>query len=312
VLYERALPATRFPLVQLSMFRIPSFRVGVAISAAFIAGIPAFFFTFSLLLQVGLGFSALHAGLTTVPWSIGTAVASAMSIRVAPKLGRYTVGIGSLIGVVGVFGIIITLFVVGTGVSSYVLIPSFVVAGAGLGGVIAPLLNVILAGVPPRDAGSASGVLTTFQQLGGAIGVAIVGVLFFGLLSSHASASVSDVTPALRAQLTAMHVPPQQVGQSIATFTRCFEAQAQASDPTAPIAGCPSTTSTSSPTSPVSAAFGSAAKQALAETFVTSERLILFLIVGFWALTGLLSLLLPRTQAHARAGAPAGATAGAH
>jgi EmrB/QacA subfamily drug resistance transporter len=200
VLYERALPATRFPLVQLSMFRIPSFRVGVAISAAFIAGIPAFFFTFSLLLQVGLGFSALHAGLTTVPWSIGTAVASAMSIRVAPKLGRYTVGIGSLIGVVGVFGIIITLFVVGTGVSSYVLIPSFVVAGAGLGGVIAPLLNVILAGVPPRDAGSASGVLTTFQQLGGAIGVAIVGVLFFGLLSSHASASVSDVTPSLRAQ----------------------------------------------------------------------------------------------------------------
>ena len=60
-------------------------------------------------------------------------------------------------------------------------------SGLGLGTVIAPLLNIILAGVPGRDAGSASGVLTTFQQLGGAIGVAIVGVVFFGLLSSRAA-----------------------------------------------------------------------------------------------------------------------------
>src|SRR6202050_2699931 len=58
VLYERSLPSTRFPLVALSLFRIRSFSVGVAISAIFIAGIPAFFFTFSLMVQVGLGFSA--------------------------------------------------------------------------------------------------------------------------------------------------------------------------------------------------------------------------------------------------------------
>src|ERR1700693_916036 len=186
ILYERSLPATRFPLVQLSMFRIPSFRVGVAIAAVFIAGIPAFFFTFSLMLQVGLGYSALHAGLTTIPWSLGAAFASAMSTRIAPRLGKWTIAIGSSLLVIGMLGLILTLHIRGTNVTSYDLIPTFLISGIGLGTVIAPRLNIILAGVPGRDAGSASGVLTTFQQLGGAIGVAVVGVVFFGLLSRRA------------------------------------------------------------------------------------------------------------------------------
>ncbi|MBV8527358.1 MAG: MFS transporter [Candidatus Dormibacteraeota bacterium] len=315
VLYERSLPKTSFPLVELEMFRIRSFRVGVAISAAFIAGIPSFFFVFSLLLQVGLGFSALHAGLTTIPFSIGTAVASVMSTRVAPKLGRYTIGIGSLVGVAGMLGIIITLTLQGTAVSSWELIPAFVVSGLGLGSVLAPLLNVILAGVPPRDAGSASGVLTTFQQLGGAIGVAVVGVVFFGLLSSNATTSVNGVTPQLRAQLTAANLPPSVVDQQVATFTRCFVEEAKSTDPTQPIAGCPSPSAAPQPGNPVSQAFASAAKSALATTFVSSERTILWFNVGFWALTALLSLLLPRTErrgAPAGAGAPATAGAGAH
>ena len=319
VLYERSLPKTSFPLVELDMFRIPSFRTGVAISAAFIAGIPSFFFVFSLFLQVGIGFSALHAGLTTVPWSIGTAVASVMSTRLAPKLGRYIIGIGSLIGVAGIIGIIITLYAQGTSVTSWTLIPSFLVAGIGLGTVLAPLLNVILSGVPPRDAGSASGVLTTFQQLGGAIGVAVVGVVFFGLLSSNAITATTpqaSVTTQLRSQLTAAGLPPAAVDQQVATFTRCFRAEAASSDPTQPIAGCPSQSTTSAqPTTPVAAAFASAAKQALATTFVTSERTILWFNVGFWALTALLSLMLPSTarrQAPAGAGTPATAGAGAH
>ena len=75
VLYERSLPTSAFPLVQLSLFGISSFRIGLLISLTLLAGIPAFFFTFSLMVQVGLGFSALNAGLTTIPWSLGTAVA---------------------------------------------------------------------------------------------------------------------------------------------------------------------------------------------------------------------------------------------
>ncbi len=295
VLYERSLPSTRFPLVQLSLFSIPSFRIGVAISAVFIAGIPAFFFTFSLMLQVGLGFSALNAGLTTIPWSLASAVASAMSARVAPRLGKWTIAIGSSLLVIGMLAIILTLHLQGTKVTGWDLIPSFLISGLGLGTVIAPLLNIILAGVPGRDAGSASGVLTTFQQLGGAIGVAVVGVVFFGLLGSRASTAIATVTPQLHAQLAGANLPPSQADAAISRFTTCFKKQASSSDPTAPIPGCPTAGATPS-SNPVTNAFGNAARIALGRDFVTSVERILFFNVGFWALTGMLSMLLPRVR----------------
>jgi EmrB/QacA subfamily drug resistance transporter len=295
VLYERSLPSSRFPLVQLSLFRIRSFSVGVAISAVFIAGIPAFFFTFSLMVQVGLGFSALNAGLTTIPWSLASAVASVMSTRLAPRLGKWTIAIGSGLLVIGILGVILTLNLAGTSLTGGELIPSFLISGFGLGTVIAPLLNIILAGVPPRDAGSASGVLTTFQQLGGAIGVAVVGVVFFGLLSSRASDAVTTVTPQLQSQLAAAHLPPSQADLAVSKFTTCFTKQASSSDPSAPAPGCPSA-STSTSSNPVSAAFASAAQRALGLDFVTSVERILFFNVGFWALTGVLSMLLPRAR----------------
>ena len=318
IVYERRLPATAFPLVQLSMFRIRSFSVGVAISAVFIAGIPAFFFTFSLMLQVGLAYSALNAGLTTIPWSIGAAVASVMSTRVAPRLGRYTIAIGAVLGVLGVIGIMITLHLRGTAVTGYDLIPSFALAGLGLGSVIAPLLTVLLAGVPPRDAGSASGVLTTFQQLGGAVGVAIVGVVFFSMLSTQATSAAAAGTPQLRSELTAAGVPPAQAGQMVAQFERCFQEQASSSDPSQPVPGCPSPSATNAqPANPVTRAFAGAAQAALAQSFVTTEQTILFFNVAFWLLTALLSLALPRVQhSGPHAGTtqrpPAGAAAGAH
>ncbi|HXZ99502.1 MAG TPA: MFS transporter [Candidatus Binatia bacterium] len=298
VAYERRLPSTSFPLVQLSMFRIRSFTIGVLISAVFIAGIPAFFFTFSLMLQVGLGFSALHAGLTTIPWSVATAVASAVSTRVAPRLGRYTIAIGAALGMLGIAGIFLTLHLSGTGVNSYELTPSFVLAGLGLGTVIAPLLTVILAGIPPKHAGSASGVMTTFQQLGGAIGVAVVGVVFFALLSGGAATSVAKVTPQLRSQLTAAHLPPAAVDQSLARFAHCFEELSTSSDPTQPVPGCPSP---EAPSTHAQTAVGTAVSQAgghaLADSFVSAEQLVLFFNIGFWALTALLSLGLPRVGA---------------
>jgi len=306
ILYERSLPVARFPLVQLSLFRIPSFRIGVAIAAVFIAGVPAFFFTFSLMLQVGLGFSALHAGLTTLPWSVGAAFASAMSTRVAPRLGKWTIAIGSALLVAGILGIMITLHLQGTDVTSWDLIPSFLISGLGLGTVIAPLLNIILAGVPGRDAGSASGVLTTFQQLGGAVGVAIVGVVFFGLLSGRAATAVGTVTPQVRAQLSAAGIPAAEVDGTVATFTRCFKAQAASSDPSQPVPGCPSVSAPPS-SNPVAGTLSRAARLALGRDFVTSVERILFFNLGFWALTGVLSMFLPRVRPHQ---APGGAHAG--
>ena len=69
----------------------------------------------------------------------------------------------------------------------WAVIPGLVVAGAGLSLLVIPLVNVVLAATPREAAGAASGQFTTAQQLGGALGVAIVGSLYFAQLESHAA-----------------------------------------------------------------------------------------------------------------------------
>lgn len=81
------------------------------------------------------------------------------------------------------------------------LIPMFI-AGLGGGFFIAPVTNVVLAGISSRDAGSASGALATAQQVGAALGIAVVGVIFFGLLGMNANTSSAAALPQLRYELT--------------------------------------------------------------------------------------------------------------
>jgi len=300
VLYERSLPAARFPLVQLSMFNIRSFSAGLVIALVLMAGIPSFFFTFSLVLQVGLGWSALHTGLTTIPWSVAAAFASIMSTRLAPRLGRWIITLGSGLLVAAMLGVILTLHLRGTSLTSWDLVPTFIVAGLGMGTVVAPLLNILLAGVPPRHAGSAAGVLTTFQQLGAAIGIAVVGVVFFGLLTSRAPSAISLVTPQLSAQLTRADVPAPAVSSAVGTFAHCFETEAASSNPQQPPPGCRASAG------PAAAAFSTAGQSATALDFISSAERALFFMVGFWTLTGLLSLLLPRVHLGGGHGAPGG------
>lgn len=303
VLYERSLGRDRFPLVQLSLFRIRAFAVGVVIAAFFLAGIPAFFFTISLMMQLGLGWSALHAGLTIIPYSLGTAISSAMSTRIAPRLGKYTITLGSALLCAGTLGVILTLRITGASVTSYDLIPAFVVGGLGLGTVIAPLLNVILAGVPGRDAGSASGVLTTFQQLGGAIGLAVIGVVFFGLLGGRAETVTATVAPALQTQLVVdYHFPAAAAKSAVAGFDQCFDETASETDPTVVPPSCRS--ADAQVTAPVKGLFAREGQDALARDFVTTNERTLLVNIGLWLVTGLLALLLPR----ARSRPPAGGT----
>src|SRR4030095_9785951 len=108
----------------------------------------------------------------------------------------------------------------------------------GLGGVAPPLVTVALAGIRGQDAGSASGVLTTVQQVGGAVGVALIGVIFFGLLGSQAAAVADDVIPGLQRDLQAAGLPPAVTQQVAAGFRTCFEDRANAKDPSAVPARC--------------------------------------------------------------------------
>ncbi|HEY6377771.1 MAG TPA: MFS transporter [Candidatus Dormibacteraeota bacterium] len=281
------------PLVRPSLFGNRAFTLGLMGSLIFFSGIPSFFFILSLTLQIGLHFSALHTGLTTFPFALGSAVASVTSVRLAPRLGKRILYVGCALLAVGMLAIAVVVNANGTALTGLELAAPLLVCGIGLGFVVAPILNIILAGIAGRDAGAASGVLTTVQQVGAAVGIAIVGVIFFGLLSSRGPQSAAAVLPQLHADLVAAQpgAPPAAINAQVQTFETCFVQRAQATDPSQVPSGCPQPSAGS--TNPVEAAFAQAANQALGINFTAAlERSVFYQVIVF-ALTGVLCTQLP-------------------
>ncbi|HEV8374289.1 MAG TPA: MFS transporter [Actinomycetota bacterium] len=298
-LWERRKKATDgSPLVDPALFRQRAFVAGLLVAGIFFMGIPAFFLIFTLWLQIGLGFSALHAGLTGVPFAVGSALASAASVRLAPRLGRRILSAGSLLLAAGMLGLIWTVDRYGGATHSWQLIPALAVCGLGLGSVIAPLVNIVLAGIRRQDAGSASGVLTTVQQVGGAIGVAVIGVIFFGLLGSHAATVGNQLAPRLRTELEATGMPGQASRQVVAGFQTCFQDRANAKDPSATPASCARAQAAGQ--GRVGQVVAATAEDARRQNFSDAlERTLLFEVAVFLACF-LLTFLLPGARGPAR------------
>lgn len=172
-------------LLPLGLFTDRGFSAGLAVQLAFQASVIGMLFVLSITVQSGFGFSAWEAGLVVLPFSIAAALTSGAAAALVAKLGRTLVGVGALLQAAGAAWSIAVI--AGGGHPSVVgLIGPMAVAGAGLGLVVVPLTDVVLAAVPVKDAGSASGTLSTFQQVGAALGIAIVGTVLF---TSAASSS---------------------------------------------------------------------------------------------------------------------------
>jgi EmrB/QacA subfamily drug resistance transporter len=284
------------PLIDLDLFRQRSFVPGLAVAGIFFMGIPAFFLTFSLWLQIGLGFTALHAGLTGIPFAVGSALASAASVRLAPALGRRILSVGSLLLVAGMATLIWTVDRYGGAIHSWQLIPALLVCGLGLGSVVAPLVNVVLAGIRGQDAGAASGVLSTVQQVGGAVGVAVIGVIFFGLLGSQAAGVADDVLPGLRAELQGAGLPPAVTQQVAAGFRTCFEDRSNAKDPSAVPASCARAQAQGQSQPQLAQVVEATADSARRQNFSQAFQRTLLFEIGVFLASFLLVFLLPQAR----------------
>ena len=293
---RRKTAADGSPLVDLGLFRQRAFVAGLLVAGIFFMGIPAFFLTFTLWLQIGLGFTALHAGLTAIPFAVGSALASTASVRLAPRLGRRILSLGTLLITIGMAGVIATVDRYGGATHSWQLIPALAVCGLGLGSVIAPLVNVVLAGIRGQDAGSASGVLTTVQQLGGAVGVALIGVIFFGLLGSHAGAVGADLAPGLEHSLESSGVPAAVSRQVVAGFETCFEDRSSAKDPSAVPASCQRAQAQSGSQPQVGRVVAATADNARRQNFSDALQRTLLFEVAVFLTCFLLVFLLPPTR----------------
>jgi EmrB/QacA subfamily drug resistance transporter len=163
------------PLLPPGLFAHRSFSAGLAVSIVFYAGMASFFLVLAIYLQEGRGQDALGSGLTFTPLAAGYLAASIA----APRLGRRALQLGGLVRAAGLAGLAAA---VELGASTGALVPILLVDGIGMGLLTAPLVATVLAGMDPRDAGAATGVLSTAQQVGNTIGVAVIGAVFYGAL----------------------------------------------------------------------------------------------------------------------------------
>ncbi len=150
----------------------------------FWCGQASFFLVLALYLQQGRGLSALHSGLVFTILAATYLGASMGAPALAERYGRRVLGIGALVLATGHGVLLAAVAAVGVGGSIAALVPGLMLIGAGMGLGIAPLATIILSGMKPQQAGAASGALSTMQQLGNALGVAVIGVIFFGALHS--------------------------------------------------------------------------------------------------------------------------------
>ncbi|MEP7239455.1 MAG: MFS transporter, partial [Devosia sp.] len=180
VLWERRMASGDRPqLLNYNLITNRNFLLGAAVTTIFASGIPAFFMVISILLQVGYGLTPIESGLTNTPFSVGVLLISLIAGRFGSHYLRTRVFISAAMLVTGIAWLHVIIANLGDSIDHWTFLPPLLLAGLGLGLGFSALFQAVLSGIPPRDAGSASGALQAFQQVGGSIGVALVGEIFF-------------------------------------------------------------------------------------------------------------------------------------
>jgi EmrB/QacA subfamily drug resistance transporter len=218
VVLERSVAARgHAPLVPLRLFRARDFSLGVAAMALLYAVI-SFFFLITLYLQDGAGLSAIESGLVFTPLASAFASASILGPRLITRVGDGLAAAGALLAATGIAATAAVMTALGNEFNAAALIPALIVVGTGMGLFIPPMLRIVLRSVPPADAGAASGVLTTAQQLGNGLAIAVVGTVFFavlgdgGSLSTYAEAFAAAATIQVAAAVTGAILVVRMIG----------------------------------------------------------------------------------------------------
>lgn len=223
-------------LLPVALLANKNFLLGSTMTVVFFSGVAGFFMVLAIFLQSGFDFTPLQSGLTTTPFPVGVLFASAVSGRLGLRWSRLRIAIGAICLVAGMIVLRSEIGRIGDAVNHWDLVLPLVICGFGLGVGISPMFQTVLSGVPPRDAGSGAGALQSFQQIGSAIGIALVGQIFFSALadrlaggSDRHAAYVDSLEAALLYEVLAFLVVA-----SLVLFLRAPPAGAQPGDPQAP------------------------------------------------------------------------------
>ena len=186
VAWERRYRARgRSPMVDLGIFRVPSFRNGTLLLGLYFFAMSSIWVILNLYLQQGLGFSALASGLLGLPSAIMTGLASLWAGHRVARYGRRVVVAGIYVALSGLVAAVVVAYLQATiGISAWWLAPALAVFGAGGGAVVSPNQTLTLEQVPLEYAGSSGGIMQTGQQVGASVGLAFVTAITFAVLAA--------------------------------------------------------------------------------------------------------------------------------
>jgi MFS family permease len=169
------------PLLSIRLLRVPFFVTGAVLAFLVYASMAPYYFSFAVFLQFGTGRTPLEAAYVLTPISAAFAIVSLVAPRLTHVHGRKVLHWGGLIYLAACIVLAVQLFSAQERPSILALMPALLTIGAAQGFILTPLVTAILGMLPETHAGMAAGVIATMQQLGVAFGVAIVGIILFGL-----------------------------------------------------------------------------------------------------------------------------------
>jgi EmrB/QacA subfamily drug resistance transporter len=190
--HQRAITARNgVPLLVLALFRERAFSVGIAMILVYYTTLVSFFLTTTLFLQIGLARDALHAALVLLLPGAVFLFASIATPRLMRRHGQRLLSAGVTIAALGFAGTSLAAWFGLLGPSGLGLVPWMTLTALGQGLFMTPLFGVVLGSIRGAHAGSAAGVLSTMQQVGGALGVALVGIIYFGVVDAGGGTPLS-------------------------------------------------------------------------------------------------------------------------
>lgn len=174
---KRKLLQRKEPLINVRLFGYKDFNIGLCAVLFYFMAQDSYFLINAILFQTGFGISSSETGIFFVFQGAGYVLASLVAIRLIPVYGKKVLQAGVVIMVTAL--ILHILFFKSAAVSRMIFLPILFIYGTGCGSVLPSLLTMALKSIPPKFAGAASGTFSTFQQTAIALGIGIVGGVFF-------------------------------------------------------------------------------------------------------------------------------------
>ncbi len=172
------------PLIEPGLLSNRTYTSGILVALAFFGAFGGLLLCVSLFGQLGEHWSPIHAGLTLMAMVVGMIIGMGAGFALVGRLGRHLLHIG--VAIVAAGTVVLALTATGARTASTLdLAPGLFLIGLGAGSSIGQLFDFILAGVSMDQVGSASGVLEAVQQLSSALGVAVLGTIFFSVFGHH-------------------------------------------------------------------------------------------------------------------------------